>query len=175
MPKHGNAKHSEAPLYYRHYPSINKEIDVGIEKGHSTAKIYRKLAKTETNSLSETIKNPKVIDNRRAVTTANAKQIQAEGPTPKTLGEAIVIYIKKPGSYSKQFFLTNKEYGALNYSDYQLLDLKRHCVDEKAVFSVDTTFDICENLFLTDSTYENLALIDAKSKNHPQFPGPSFW
>ena len=53
-------------------------------------------------------------------------------------------------------------------------DLDRFCVNENSVLRVDTTFEVVEGLWLTDTTYTNEALIDLKRKN-PEFPGPSFW
>ena len=53
-------------------------------------------------------------------------------------------------------------------------DLYRFCVNGSSVLRVDTTFELVEGLWLTDTTYTNEALIDLKGKN-PEFPGPSFW
>ena len=33
---------------------------------------------------------------------------------------------------------------------------------------------VCEGLWLTDTTYPNLSLLNKDGK-HPEFPGPSFW
>lgn len=53
-------------------------------------------------------------------------------------------------------------------------DLYRFCVNGNLVLRVDTTFELVEGLWLTDTTYTNKALIDLKGKN-PEFPGPSLW
>ena len=42
------------------------------------------------------------------------------------------------------------------------------------IFCIDTTFEICDRLYLTGTTYPNLSLHDINGK-HPEFPGPSFW
>ena len=42
------------------------------------------------------------------------------------------------------------------------------------IFSVDTTFEVCEGLWLTDTSYPNLSLLKDDG-THPEFPGPSFW
>ena len=44
-----------------------------------------------------------------------------------------------------------------------------------SILSVDTTFEICDGLFLTDTSHPNLSLLDKRKNNPPQFPGPSFW
>ena len=49
------------------------------------------------------------------------------------------------------------------------------CVENSAVLSIDTTFEICDGLYLTDTSYPNLSLIDRKTGEHPHSPGPSFW
>lgn len=53
-------------------------------------------------------------------------------------------------------------------------DLYRFCVNGNSVLRVDTTLELVEGHWLTDTTYTNEALIDLKGKN-PEFPGPSFW
>lgn len=53
-------------------------------------------------------------------------------------------------------------------------NLFRFCVLGNAILCVDTTFEIVDGLWLTDTTYTKEALIDLKGK-HPEFPGPSFW
>ena len=67
------------------------------------------------------------------------------------------------------------EYTAVNFTPFQLSDLVRFCVHDSAVLSKDTTFEICDGLYFTDSSYENLSLKDKETNNHPYFPGPSFW
>ena len=42
------------------------------------------------------------------------------------------------------------------------------------ILCIDTTFEICDRLYLTDTTYPNLSLHDINGK-HPQFTGPLFW
>ena len=44
--------------------------------------------------------------------------------------------------------------------------------------SIGTTFEICDGLWLTDSSYPNLSLVKHQGNSthdHPSFPGPSFW
>ena len=56
----------------------------------------------------------------------------------------------------------------------RLRDVYRFCVKDNSILSIDTTFEICEGLYLTDSTYQNLSLVDQYRK-HTEFLGPSFW
>lgn len=48
------------------------------------------------------------------------------------------------------------------------------CVRGNCNLHVDTTFELVEGLWLTDTTYTSEALVDLNGKN-PEFPGPSFW
>ena len=53
-------------------------------------------------------------------------------------------------------------------------NLKWFCVNGNSILRVDTTFELVDGLWLTDSTYTNEALIDSRGK-HLEFPGPSMW
>ena len=54
-----------------------------------------------------------------------------------------------------------------------LNNLFKFCVLGNAILRVDTTFELVDCLWLTDTTYKNEALIDLKGK-YPEFPRPSF-
>lgn len=54
-----------------------------------------------------------------------------------------------------------------------LNNLFKFCVLENSILRLDTTFELVDGLWLTDTTYKNEALIDLKRKQ-PEFPGPSF-
>ncbi|XP_066926362.1 uncharacterized protein [Clytia hemisphaerica] len=169
MPRHGNATNPNAPPYYRQDPTVIAKIDEKIAAKRSTEQIYVSLIDDEEDTLSETIRNPKVIENRK-------QKLKDKGAEkPKTSAENLLNYIKRDDAFTKSFTLTQSEFGAFNYHEYQLSDIVRFCANNKAVLSVDTTFEICDGLYLTDTSYENLALKDAKTNEHPHFPGPSFW
>lgn len=50
-------------------------------------------------------------------------------------------------------------------------DLVRFCVNKETQLNIDTTFDVLPGLWLTDTSYKYLALMD-NNGNHPEFPGP---
>ena len=56
-----------------------------------------------------------------------------------------------------------------------MTDIKRFCAEDTAKLSVETTFEIYDGLFLADTSYPNLSLLDKRTNNPPQSPGPSFW
>ena len=64
MPRHGNATNPGASAYYRQ-DSFKEIIDKRINLGQSNDRIYVDLASKEKNSLSETVRDPKLISNRK--------------------------------------------------------------------------------------------------------------
>ena len=54
------------------------------------------------------------------------------------------------------------------------LIFNRFCVKGNSVWQVDTTFELTDRLWLTDSSYQNESLIN-ENGCHPTFPGPSMW
>ena len=69
---------------------------------------------------------------------------------------------------------TPNEYSTVNFHPRMINDIERFCVKKKGIFSVDTTFEVCDGLLLTDTCYPNMSLIK-EDRTHPEFPGPSFW
>ena len=59
------AKYSHAPPYFRQDPVTVAAIDETLQKEWSTEKVYINLIKEETDILSETLKNPKIINSRK--------------------------------------------------------------------------------------------------------------
>ena len=66
------------------------------------------------------------------------------------------------------------QYTSINFLPHMMNDLYRFCVIGNSVLHVDTTFELVDGLWLTDTTYTNEALNNQKDK-HPEFLGPSFW
>ena len=54
-------------------------------------------------------------------------------------------------------------------------DVHRFCVLGNSILQVDTTFELVDGLWLTDTTFSHEALINHRNGKHPEFPGPSFW
>ena len=77
-----------------------------------------------------------------------------------TDAESIIKYIRKEEAFNKSFQLNKREYTSVNFTIYQMSDLVRFCVNDSAILSIDTTFDVCKGLYLTDTSYPNLSLID---------------
>ena len=71
LPRHRNAKHSQETLYFRQDRVTVAAIDEKLQKGWLTEKVYVNLTKEETNTLSETLKNPNIINNRKYTSYGN--------------------------------------------------------------------------------------------------------
>ena len=146
---------------------LRDAIDSELQQGRTTDQIYTKLANIEASTISETIKSPKIIDNRKY------KQ-KSEQRCEKLSEVDSLIKLVKEDSLVRSVVFMEDHYMAINFLPQMLKDMNRFCVTENGVFSVDTTFEICNGLYLTDTTYPNFALLDDNGK-HPEFPGPSFW
>ena len=143
MPQNGNVTSPDAPLYFWEDPLIKENIDKGIDLEHSYEKIYVDLAWREGASLSKTIRDPRVVRNRRN----KSKVKQAMHTKVKySQTECIVRYLKTNDSFVETFSLDCEQYSAFNYIPYQLTDVRRFCVEDQGILSTDTTFEICEGL-----------------------------
>jgi len=168
MPRHGNASKPQASEYYRKDPSLSQMVDDQIASGLSTDKVYTNLSKLEAKTLSETIPGPKFVENRKySSKTEHTEEVK------RTETEQLMASLQTNPSVSSVVF-TKEEYVSVNSTPYILEDLYRFCVIGNSVLQVDTTFELVENLWLTDTSFANEALLNAKGK-HPQFPGPSFF
>ena len=120
--------------------------------------------------MSETLKHPKIINNSKYK--LNNKTIKPQKQENEV--ECIVKYLKKEDSFVKSFHLDHCEYSTVNFISEQLWDIYRVCVRDNGIFCIDATFEICDGLYLRDTTYPNLSLHDINGK-HLEFLGPSFW
>lgn len=110
--------------------------------------------------------NLQTIHNRKYNLSKNNAGISEE-----TEAETLISCMKRQ-IFVKSVKFEEDRYVACSYKDYMLDDLARFCFKGDSYLNVDTTFDVIPGLWLTDTTYKHLALID-KNGNHPEFPGPS--
>ena len=118
--------------------------------------------------MSETLKNPKIINNRKYK--LNNRTIKR--PKQENEVECIVKHLKKEDSFVKSFHLDHCEYSTVNFIPEQMWDIYRLFVRDNGIICIDATLEICDGLYLTDTTYPNKSLHDINGK-HPEFPG--FW
>ena len=118
--------------------------------------------------MSETITNPKFIDNRKYIKKSTSSDTNFSEP------ESLIYEVKSEKSMIQTVVFKNRDYLAFNCLPEMMCNLKKFTVMGNSVFRVDTTFELVDGLWLTDSTYTNEALINSEGK-HPEFPGPSIW
>ena len=172
LPRHGNATRPTTSSYYRKDPTLLTQIDSMMKMGMSTDRIYSNLTKKKEDTVSETVPGPKVIENRRYSSKKKATENvgkQEVGSEAKVLVTSIhTVPMVNSVTFSKE------QYVSVNFLPNMLNDLYRFCVLGNSILCIDTTFELVDGLWLTDTTYTNEALINLNGK-HPEFPGPSFW
>lgn len=76
------------------------------------------------------------------------------------------------GNFTKAVTIFKDHFISIHVTEQQIKDLVRFCVEGNSVLRVDTTFEIIENFWVTDTSYTNESLISENSGESPDFPGP---
>lgn len=137
----------------------------------STDQVYSTIANRKEDTVSQTVCGPKMIDNRKLAskkTVENNKQQDL-----RSEAEVLVSSLQTVPMFNSMT-INKDQYVSINLLPNMLNDLYRFCVVGNSILRIDTTFELVDGLWLTDTTYTNKALVDLKGK-HPEFPGPSFW
>jgi hypothetical protein len=175
VPQHGNATRPSSSQYYRKDPSLFEEVDDMLKSGLSTEQIYSSTVRKEPATVSETVSGPKLINNRKQSMKKNESSCSSGGINNNVLSEAeAMISSLKSNPVLQSVTFTKENYSTFNSLPNMTNDLYRFCVVGNSILRVDTTFELVDGLWLTDTTYANEALLDTNNK-HPEFPGPSFW
>lgn len=172
VPRHGNACKPQASQYYRKDPSLCHEVDKQLASGLSTDQVYNNLSKARAETVSETISSPKFVDNRKFALKTEHNNVERKDTRSSETEQLISSLHTNPLVSSVVF--TKEEYVSVNCTQYMLEDLHRFCVIGNSELQVDTTFELVDNLWLTDTSFSNEALLNINNE-HPQFPGPSFF
>ena len=144
-------------------------IDDMITEGISTERIHSTMANKLSQTVSETVSGPKVIDNRKL---AFKKSTEVE---QQHHSEAEILVSRLRNVPLTQSVSFNKEqYISVNSLPNMLNDVYRFCVLGNSILQINTTFELVDGLWLTETTFTNEALVDLSGK-HPEFPGLSFW
>jgi len=172
VPHHGNASKPQSSQYYRKDPSLSHEVDKQLASGLSTDQVYNNLSKARAETVSETISEPKFVDNRKfALKTEHSNEERKDTRSSET--EQLISSLHTNPLVSSVVF-TKEKYVSVNSTQYMLEHLHRFCVIGNSVLQVDTTLELVDDLWLTDTSFSNEALLNINNK-HPQFPGPSFF
>ena len=171
LPRHGNATRPTTSAYYRKDPKLLAEIDGFLEKGMSTDRVYSTIANRKEDTVSQTVCGPKMIDNRKLASKKTVENNKKQDL--RSEAEVLVSSLRTVPMFNSVTF-NKDQYVSVNSLPNMLNDLYRFCVVGNSILRIDTTFELVDGLWLTDTTYTNEALVDLKGK-HPEFPGPSFW
>ena len=148
---------------------LDNQLDTGLL---SCEQIYINNNKDEDDP--NRIISLKTVHNRKQ-SNQSIKATKSNQPNTNKLKETeTLIKIVQSKGYVRSVKFQEESYIAINYKDYMLDDMVRFCVNGDSILNVDTTFNIVPGLWLTDTSYKHLGLIDAHGKN-PEFPGPSMW
>jgi len=139
-----------------------------LEMGMSTDRVYSTIAKKKGETVSQTVTGPKVIDNRKY---ASKKASESNSQQDVHSEAEVLVSSLQTIPLVNSVTFSKEQYVSANVLPNMLNDLFRFCVLGNAILRVDTTFELVDGLWLTDTTYTNEALIDLKGK-HPEFPGP---
>ena len=172
-PRHGNACKPTSGSYFRKDPSLLAEVDNLLESGMSTDQVYCTVAKREAFTVSEILPGPKLVENRKEAKKKQQESAATTAVNEFTEPESMIASLRTSLLMNSVTF-TKGFYSAVNVLPRMLDDLYRFCVLGNGIFRVDTTFELVDGLWLTDTTYTNEALVNLGGK-HPEFPGPSFW
>ena len=123
--------------------------------------------------VTEAIPVPKLIHKRKLLSKNETSTSSSRKKQFKSEAEEMISCLQSV-PFLQSVTFTKESYVAFNSLSNMINDLYRFCINGNLVLRVDTTFELVEGLWLTDTTYTNEALIDLKGKN-PEFPGPSFW
>lgn len=172
LQRHGNAMKPTASAYFRKDPVVSETIDEYLAQGLSVDKIYGTMSKEVCQSVSETISGPKMIENRKFQQKAHKETRDTAGEHSEV--ESLISSLKSIPSITTVSF-TKRQYSCVNIPEHVLDDVNRFCVLGNSILHVDTTFELVDGLWLTDTTFSHEALINHRNGKHPEFPGPSFW
>ena len=86
----------------------------------------------------------------------------------------MIELVRSSKSSQRSVVFLSEQYASFTASDQILKDVECFCVHGSGTLVVDTTFELYEGLWLTDSSFEYQALLSENGK-HPSFPGPFMW
>ena len=115
------------------------------------------MSKEVCQSVSETISGPKMIENRKF----HQKAYKETGDTAeeRSKAESLISSLKSIPSISTVSF-TKTQYSCVNIPEYVLDNVNRFCILGNSILHVDTTFELVDGLWLTDTTFRHEALIN---------------
>uniref|UniRef100_A0A7M5XGV9 Uncharacterized protein n=1 Tax=Clytia hemisphaerica TaxID=252671 RepID=A0A7M5XGV9_9CNID len=158
---HGNTKNPLLGNYARKDPQALREVEENLKSGKSCEQVY-----FQHNKENE---EPNSILSLKSITNLRYSMNKDDGMMSEL--DILKRAVRRKNNFVKSVNISDDRYTAFLYLDYMMSDIERFCVEGNSIFCIDTTFNIVPGLWLTDTSYHNLALVDLKG-NHPSFPGP---
>ena len=149
--------------YFRKDPNVLQRIDTKLKSGMSPEQVY---IETNKNPNPSSVVNLQTVHNRNYNIAKKEKSDEIQNET-----EILISFARDEESFLQTVRFERDRYTAVLYTPTMFTDLKKFCVQGNMWFNVDTTFNVTPGLWLTDTSYRHLALVD-KNGNHPEFPGP---
>eukprot|EP00112_Aurelia_sp_Birch-Aquarium-sp1_P016153 Seg3637.1 transcript_id=Seg3637.1/GoldUCD/mRNA.D3Y31 product="hypothetical protein" protein_id=Seg3637.1/GoldUCD/D3Y31 len=171
MPRHGNATRPTAAKYFRTEKKVLKAAASALERKMSADAVYKSLSTSEGgSSVSAELRNPRQVHNIKSSMKATRTQ-------PKQGCDEIrdIVNQMRDGDaekFTRSITILPTHYYSVHYLEESLKDIERFCVDGNSVQRVDTTFEIIDNCWVTDTSYTNESLVSESNGKHPEFPGP---
>ena len=174
-PRHGNAKKPTAPAYFKTEPAVLNEAKTMLQS-NSPSFVYSKLSSPDSQnspgnspSFSGQIRNPRQLYNMHK----NGKEDSKDSKESEF--ERMTHMVKNPNvqPFVRSVVMLEKSYASFAFTEFTMKNLERCCVlDASSVLRVDTTFEIVDGMWVTDTSYTNISLINESNAKHPEFPGP---
>ena len=166
-PRHGNAKKPTSPEYHRTDPDVLSTAKKALAQGSSPSFVYKDLTNVDASSYSEQIRDPKQLWNLKLA-------LKEPSEAKENEVDRIVSMMRKPDGlqFVRSVVLLPESFAIFAYTDNTLKNLEKFCVNENSVLRIDTTFEIVDGMWLTDTSYTNTSMINSTDSKHPDFPGP---
>ena len=117
-------------------------------------------------------RNPKYIYNIKANLLPSKQQGSGLHGIPEC--EALLAQMRKEDCKVRRIVMLPEHYVSFNADSRMLDDINRFCVHNSSILLVDTTFDLCDGMWLTDSAFQYEAPLNEKGGS-PMFPGQYMW
>ena len=116
------------------------KVTEGIKSGLSTDQIYTGLIRDEARTVSETLANPKFIDNRKYLLKMD-KNLQSSTASE---AETLIHQVKDTKCMLNTVVFSPVDYVAMNYVPAMIDNLRKFCVAGDSILRVDTTFELVD-------------------------------
>ena len=173
--RHGNATKLTASAYYRTDKATLQEARSQLMDNKSTSSIYRAINEEKKSTVGEELRNPRQLYNlKQSIDKKRDEALPKQVHRNDSEVGCLVMQMRQSDTepFIRSVVSLPSYCVATAFTDRTIKNIERFCVNGTSVFRCDTTFEIIDNLWLTDTSYTNFSLINAEDSSHPEFPGP---